>query len=145
MTPPASHSEALGGKDGRAGVLPRITPANPSAEAGFSPRNGTPGARRGPRTSREEMDTTICWEPTSDLAALSTANPSEARRWARRGYVVRVLGRYRDGSPRTWETTVPRRAITLRRLVAGALPRRAAANGVGLCRATETVNDRDAG
>src|SRR5262245_22220536 len=99
---------------------------NPRPVGSFSPGTGTPERVRGTRTSRAEMETIVRWTAADPVAVLCTANPAEARRWGRKGYTVRVLGRYRDGAPRTWEATVPARAISLRSLVGGELPKRAA-------------------
>jgi hypothetical protein len=68
------------------------------------------------RTTREEMETTINCNRHAGLAECSTADPAMARRWKRAGWPVEVLGRYRDGSPRTWQATVPwRLAVRVRR------------------------------
>jgi hypothetical protein len=67
------------------------------------------------RTSREEMETTIAFNRHAGIAECSTADPAMARRWTRAGWPVDVLGRYRDGSPRTWQTAVPwRLAVRVR-------------------------------
>jgi hypothetical protein len=112
-------------------VIPQtgwVTSSNPAPVASFSTKPGAlepvSTARRVSRTTRVEMETTIRWDAADPLAYLSTACPAEARRWTRRGYEVRVLGRYPDGEPRTWETTIPRKAVTLRSLVDGGLPMR---------------------
>lgn len=73
---------------------------------------------RSVRTAREEMETTITFNRLagSRLAACSTADPAMARRWRRAGWPVTVLGRYRDGTARTWQAEVPwRLAVTVRR------------------------------
>jgi len=76
------------------------------------------------RTSRDEMETTIAFNRHIGTAACSTADPAMARRWQRAGWPVAVLGRYRDGSPRTWETTVPWR-LAVRVKAASGMARKA--------------------
>src|SRR5438093_13557685 len=67
------------------------------------------------RTSRDEMETTITFNRHAGIAECSTADPAMARRWRRAGWPVEVLGLYRDGTPRTWQTAVPwRLAVRLR-------------------------------
>jgi hypothetical protein len=82
------------------------------------------------RTSlREERETIIRWDEASLDAELYTASPSMAARWRKRGIPVRVIGTA-NGEPHSWAATVPKRAIPpIRRLVAGALPRRKASKG----------------
>ena len=53
------------------------------------------------------METTITFNRHLGIAECCTADPSIMRRWQRAGWTVAVLGRYPDGKPRTWQTTVP--------------------------------------
>jgi hypothetical protein len=71
------------------------------------------------RTSREEMETTITFNRHVGIAECCTADPAMARRWRRAGWPVEVLGRYRDGAPRTWQTVVPWRLAVRVRPLAG--------------------------
>lgn len=78
-----------------------------------------------PRTTKGEMETVYRHDEEERVLHGSTASPVVAERWRRLGYTVRVLGRYPDGSPRTWETTGPADALRLRRVDAeGQLVRR---------------------
>jgi len=64
------------------------------------------------RTTREESETTVTFNRHEGVAECCTADPVVARRWERAGWPVEILGRYRDGEPRTWQATVPwRRAV----------------------------------
>lgn len=76
---------------------------------------------------RAETETTIQWYGDENVAHLCTTSPVEARRLIQRyRYDVRVLDRGPDGSPRSWETTIPLRFVRLSRVRAktGDRPRR---------------------
>jgi hypothetical protein len=74
-------------------------------------------ATRITRTSRDERETIVAFNRSVGTAACSTADPAMARRWQRAGWPVAVLGRYRDGTPRTWQADVPwRLAVRCARL-----------------------------
>ena len=70
------------------------------------------------RYSLEEQETIIRWDRTPAPALVYTASPTEAARWKRLGWEVQPV------APHGWQTTVPKKAITLRRLVHGALVKR---------------------
>jgi len=59
------------------------------------------------RTTREEMETTFTFNRHEGVAECCTADPAVMRRWTRAGWRLEVLGRYADGTPRTWQTAVP--------------------------------------
>ena len=64
------------------------------------------------KTTRDEAETTIVVNRYQGTAECCTADPMVAQRWQKVGWPVEVLGCYPDGSPRTWQTTVPwRRAV----------------------------------
>ncbi len=71
------------------------------------------------RTTRDEMETVITYNRHIGVAECSTADPTVMRRWRRAGWPVEVLGRYRDGSPRTSQTAVPWRLAVRFRPFAG--------------------------
>jgi hypothetical protein len=71
------------------------------------------------RTTQAEAETTVNFNRHFGTAEMSTADPVVARRWERVGWPVKVMGCYRDGTPRTWECVVPwRKAIRFGRLPA---------------------------
>ena len=73
------------------------------------------------RTTRDEAETTYTFNRYHGKLEGCTADPIVARRWRLAGWPVHVLGKYRDGSPRTWETTVPwRKAVRFATLPPGA-------------------------
>ena len=74
-------------------------------------------------TLREERETIIRWDEASPLANLYTASPAQAAKWRKRGLAVSVNGTVK-GEPHSWTATAPKRAITVRRLVAGAVATR---------------------
>jgi hypothetical protein len=65
---------------------------------------------------RAEQETLMRWDEEERVAHLCTTYPPLVRRWQRRGYPVRVLGRTVHGEPRSWEATVPVACISFRRL-----------------------------
>jgi hypothetical protein len=73
------------------------------------------------RTTRDEAETTVTFNRHHGTAECCTADPVVARRWKLAGWPVRVLGKYPDGTARTWEATVPwRKAVRFATVSAGA-------------------------
>jgi hypothetical protein len=61
-----------------------------------------------------EMETTYLLDPVDKEYACWTANYRVARKWAKLGWPVEVSGTV-NGVPRSWDCTVPAKAITLRK------------------------------
>jgi hypothetical protein len=67
--------------------------------------------------TRAEQETIVRWDQEERVVHLYTANPAQARRWARLGYPVEVNGRYPHGEPHSWRAQMPVEAIRFRRVV----------------------------
>jgi hypothetical protein len=68
--------------------------------------------------TRAEQETLVRWDEAERVAHLYSTHAATMRRWTRCGYPVRVLGRSKDGQPRSWEAVVPMACVSFRRLAA---------------------------
>jgi len=66
-----------------------------------------------------ERETVIRWDCEDRRPVLYTADPVQARRWARLGYAVRVADTARDGTPRSWTVTGAVGCVRFRRVKDG--------------------------
>jgi hypothetical protein len=82
-------------------------------------------------TTKAEQETIIRWDQDEQVSHLYTANPVDARRWERLGYVVSVCSRTQAGEARGWRARAPLEAIRLRRLVDGEVAKRPRGRGFG--------------
>lgn len=66
-----------------------------------------------------EQETHVRFDRTDAPAMLYTAAPGQAEKWRKLGYDVRPLGAH------GWQASIPKGAVRFRKLVQGALPKRA--------------------
>ena len=62
--------------------------------------------------TKDEQETVLRFDRSSDAADFYTADGAEARRWTRLGYDVAVVSS-RAGRPTSWRATVPVAAVAL--------------------------------
>ncbi len=71
-----------------------------------------------------ERETIVRWDCDDRVPVLYTADPRQARRWARLGYAVSVMDAARDGTPRSWSAMGCPGCVRFRRLKDGAIVKR---------------------
>lgn len=80
--------------------------------------------------TRAEMETTVRYDLESGDAHGCTADPKQAVRWRKLGYVVTAFG-FMAGQPVTWVTTFPKRLLRFRRVQDGRVVRSGLRGGSG--------------
>jgi hypothetical protein len=71
-----------------------------------------------------ERETIVRWDCDDRVPVLYTADPRQARRWARLGYAVSAMEGARDGAPRSWTVKGAVGCVRFRRLKDGAIVKR---------------------
>ncbi len=74
--------------------------------------------------SKAERETVIRWDCEDRAPVMYTADPAQARRWARLGYVVTVMDAARDGTPRSWTAKGAVGCVRFRRVKDGVTVKR---------------------
>jgi hypothetical protein len=92
-------------------------------------------------TTKAEQETTITWNQEERSLLMWTANPAEAKRWARLGYDVEVSGRTQAGEPRSWKAQGPAEALRLRKVVNGQVVKRRRGAGFPVSRRKLAVSE----